>query len=175
MKRLPTLTPRQRRALLALEWVLLLGIVGYSFWKWQTPKNVTEEEKERREWLNKPAKPFVYAEKEEPVESFPFDPNVADSTTLLRLGLSKWQVRSIYRYRAKHGRYSKPEDFMNVPHLTNEQWERLRPYIRISTEFRIFAFSISAVRSGSKICAFSGSIRKTPETTSPSSAGRFFG
>ena len=45
MKRLPTLTPRQRRAFLALEWLLLLGIVGYSIWKWQTPKDVTEEEK----------------------------------------------------------------------------------------------------------------------------------
>ncbi len=143
MKRLPTLTPRQRRALLALEWVLLLGIVGYSIWKWQTPKDVTEEEEERREWLSKPAKPFVYAEKEEAVESFPFDPNVADSTTLLRLGLSKWQVRSIYRYRAKHGRYSKPEDFMNVPHLTNEQWERLRPYIRISTEYQYVESAVS--------------------------------
>ena len=136
MKRLPTLTPRQRRAFLALEWLLLLGIVGYSIWKWQTPKDVTEEEEERREWLSKPAKPFVYAEKEEAVESFPFDPNTADSTTLLRLGLSPWQVRSIYRYRAKHGRYHKVEDFMRLPGLTNEQWERLKPYVRIAPQFR---------------------------------------
>lgn len=29
------------------------------------------------------------------VETFPFDPNTADSTQLLRLGLQPWQVRNI--------------------------------------------------------------------------------
>ena len=73
---------------------------------------------------------------EQPFETFPFDPNTADSTTLLRLGLSPWQVRSVYRYRAKHGRYHNPEDFMRLPGMTTEQWERLKPYIRIAKEFQ---------------------------------------
>ena len=36
-------------------------------------------------------------------ELFPFDPNTADSTQLLRLGLAPWQVRNIYKYRAAGG------------------------------------------------------------------------
>ena len=42
------------------------------------------------------------------VETFFFDPNTADSTMLLRLGLSPWQVRNIYKYRARGGRYHRP-------------------------------------------------------------------
>ena len=47
-------------------------------------------------------KPTPYYKTEERVaELFPFDPNTADSTTFLRLGLQLWQVRNIYKYRAK--------------------------------------------------------------------------
>lgn len=136
MRRLPTLTKAQRRALLLLEWILLLGIVAIAVWKARTPQSPSQKVVERRAWSAAPAKPFTYAEPERKVETFPFDPNTADSTALLRLGLSPWQVRSIYRYRARLGRYHTPEDFMNVPHLTNEQWQRLRPYIRIEERFR---------------------------------------
>ena len=38
-------------------------------------------------------------------ELFAFDPNTADSTQLLRLGLTPWQVRNIYKYRAAGGIY----------------------------------------------------------------------
>lgn len=79
---------------------------------------------------------YTYAVEETPVETFPFDPNTADSTTLLRLGLSPRQVRAIYRYRARLGRYHTPEDFQYLPGLTVEQWERLKDYIRIAPEFR---------------------------------------
>ena len=70
------------------------------------------------------------------METFPFDPNTADSTVLLRLGLAPWQVRAIYRYRAKHGRYHTPEDFKRLPGMTGELWERLGPCVRIAERFR---------------------------------------
>ena len=35
-------------------------------------------------------------------ELFPFDPNTADSTQLLKLGLQSWQVRSIYKIGRAH-------------------------------------------------------------------------
>ena len=143
MKRLPTLTSSQRRALLVIEWVLLIGIICLSVWKWQSPKAPTKVVEKKQEQTNSSEKQITYAVEEVPIETFPFDPNTADSTTLLRLGLSPWQVRSIYRYRAKHGRYHKTEDFMKLPGLTNEQWERLRPYIRIATEFQYVAPAVS--------------------------------
>ena len=133
MKRLPFFTSSQRRALRVLEGVLMLGIIGLSVHSWMRPKTETEETVKSRALSKNSAERITYAVEEEPVETFPFDPNTADSTTLLRLGLSPW---SIYRYRAKHGRYHKPDDSKRLPGLTNEQWERLMPQIRIATEFQ---------------------------------------
>ena len=71
-----------------------------------------------------------------PHELFPFDPNTADSTQLLRLGLQPWQVRSIYRYRAKGGIFREPSDFARLYGLTKKQYEILAPYIIIGEDYR---------------------------------------
>lgn len=71
-------------------------------------------------------------------ETFPFDPNTADSTTLLRLGLSPWQVRSVYRYRAKGGRYHRKEDFKRVPGMIPEVWERLAKVMTIGEAYQYY-------------------------------------
>lgn len=136
MKRLPFFTPSQRRALLVVEWLLLLAIIGLSVWRWQSADSGSEKRKAMSRKSDYVVRDITYATAEDSVEVFPFDPNTADSTTLLRLGLSPWQVRSIYRYRAKRGRYSRVEEFKNVPNLTVEQWVRLEPYIRIAPRFR---------------------------------------
>ena len=68
-------------------------------------------------------------------ELFPFDPNTADSTELLRLGLKPWQIKNIYRYRAKGGVYSRPSDFARLYGLTVKQYRTLEPYIRISPDY----------------------------------------
>ena len=72
------------------------------------------------------------------VETFAFDPNTADSCTLLRLGLPSWQVKSILKYRAKGGRYHRAEDFKRVPGMTPEVYERLAPFITIGRAFRYY-------------------------------------
>ena len=69
-------------------------------------------------------------------ELFPFDPNTADSTQLLRLGLAPWQVRNIYKYRAAGGIYRQPRDFARLYGLTAGQYRRLEPYIRLSDDYR---------------------------------------
>ena len=69
------------------------------------------------------------------VERFVFDPNTADSTQLLRLGLQPWQVKNIYRYRAAGGIYRKPLDFAKLYGLTVKQYRELEPYIRISSDY----------------------------------------
>lgn len=69
-------------------------------------------------------------------ELFPFDPNTADSTQLLRLGLQPWQVRSIYKYRAKGGIYRQPSDFARLYGLTRKQYMEMEPYIHISDDYR---------------------------------------
>lgn len=80
-----------------------------------------------------------------------FDPNTADSTLLLSLGLQPWQVRSIYRYRAKGGIYRQPSDFARLYGLTVKQYKELLPYIHISDEYEPAAEvygRTDAVRSG---------------------------
>ena len=68
-------------------------------------------------------------------ERFVFDPNTADSTQLLRLGLKPWQVRNIYKYRAAGGIYRRPLDFAKLYGLTVKQYRELEPYIRISSDY----------------------------------------
>lgn len=69
-------------------------------------------------------------------ELFTFDPNTADSTDFLKLGLQPWQIRSIYRYRAKGGIYRTATDFAKLYGLTKKQYEVLAPYIHIADDYR---------------------------------------
>ena len=66
---------------------------------------------------------------------FDFDPNTADSTQLLALGLRPWQVRNIYKYRAKGGVYRQPNDFARLYGLTRKDFLRLLPHIKISSDY----------------------------------------
>jgi len=80
-------------------------------------------------------KQFYYAQSKHEPERFAFDPNTADSTQLLRLGLQPWQVRNIYKYRAAGGIYRKKEDFARLYGLTVKQYRELEPYIVISADY----------------------------------------
>lgn len=77
-----------------------------------------------------------YAVPENRVETFPFDPNTADSTTLLRLGFQPFMVRNIYKYRARGGRYHTPEEVSRVYGMTHELWDRIYPYIQIAEKYK---------------------------------------
>lgn len=66
---------------------------------------------------------------------FDFDPNTADSSQLLALGLHPWQVRNIYKYRAKGGVYRHPNDFARLYGLTRKDFLRLLPHIKISSDY----------------------------------------
>lgn len=79
---------------------------------------------------------YQYDQGKPAVRLFPFDPNTADSTQLLALGLQPWQVRNIYKYRSKGGIYRKPADFARLYGLTVKQYKQLEPYIRISDDYR---------------------------------------
>lgn len=62
-----------------------------------------------------------------------FDPNTADSSTLVHLGLKTWQVSNMLKYRAKNGRYRKAEDLKKVYGMTDSMYQSLLPYIQIDT------------------------------------------
>lgn len=62
----------------------------------------------------------------------PFDPNTADSSVLVHLGLRPWMARSVVHYREKGGKYRKPEDFRNAYGMTDSLFLQIAPYIVIA-------------------------------------------
>lgn len=120
-----------RRVLIAALIVGFLALTGIFFLG--HPKE-TEDPRESR-YSRSPSKPYAVSGARQ-AETFPFDPNTADSTELLRLGLQPWQVRNIYKYRARGGVYRKKEDFARLYGLTVKDYRRLEPYIRISSDYQ---------------------------------------
>ena len=99
---------------------------------------------QRQNYRNYPPRQYYYNAEGIRHELFPFDPNTADSTQLLRLGLKPWQVRNIYKYRARGGVYRQPKDFARLYGLSVDDYRRLEPYIRIEGDFRPAAEVIAA-------------------------------
>ena len=127
---------RDRQAIVALTLTVLAGcgflwVLG-EYGEKQESKEVVEKKgyKDKAQY---------YASEQSSEELFCFDPNTADSTALLKLGLRPWQVRNIYKYRAHGGIYRKPEDFARLYGLSAHQYKRLLPYIRIAKEYRMTA------------------------------------
>lgn len=60
-----------------------------------------------------------------------FDPNTADSVTLVHLGFKPWQAKNLLKYRAKGGRYKVPEDLKKLYGMTDSMYQVLQPYICI--------------------------------------------
>ena len=94
------------------------------------------ERKEGSQERRKGERPIDEGGEERQTALFDFDPNTADSTALLKLGLERWQVRNIYRYRRAGGIYRRPEDFARLYGLTVGQYRRLEPHIRIGRDYR---------------------------------------
>ena len=65
---------------------------------------------------------------------FAFNPNEADSATLVRLGFAPWMARNLLKYRAKGGRFRRTEDLRKLYGMTEALYTRLAPYVTIPTE-----------------------------------------
>lgn len=63
-----------------------------------------------------------------------FDPNTADSSTLVHLGLKPWQAKNMLKYRAKGGKYRKAEDLKKLYGMTDSMYQALTPYIYIARD-----------------------------------------
>ncbi|MEG1685189.1 MAG: helix-hairpin-helix domain-containing protein [Bacteroides sp.] len=137
---------KTERASIVVMLILIAVAVGGAllYPLWVTPpeaeKEQSEEEykafiasvhqQERKEW-----KKFPRYKKQTVVLS-PFDPNTADSVTLVRLGLRPYIARNILRYRAKGGKFRTPKAFAKVYGITPEQFLTLLPFINIGEQFR---------------------------------------
>ena len=120
---------------LALALVMLIGNSHEPTPTMQDKDSVRTEKGVSKEPVND-KEPLYYKMDGTVHELFPFDPNTADRTELLRLGLNAWQISGICRYRSKGGIYRTPRDFAQLYGLTKKQYEILEPYIRISDDYK---------------------------------------
>lgn len=65
-------------------------------------------------------------------EFFYFDPNTISRDSLLLLGLPARTANTIIKYREKVGRFYRPEDLRKLYTLSEEDYERLAPYVRMA-------------------------------------------
>lgn len=128
--------------ILTIILAIIAGFTGYyiadnqrserlSLEEQQMYKDIQAEVERRKQQMYKEAPYYYQASEESRSELFYFDPNTADSTQFLRLGLRPYIVRNIYKYRAKGGVFRKPDDFAKLYGLDPAVFERLKPYIKI--------------------------------------------
>ena len=66
-------------------------------------------------------------------ELFYFDPNTISGSEWKRLGLRDKTIKTIENYRIKGGRFYKPEDLQRIYGLQDDEYERLKLYIKIES------------------------------------------
>lgn len=66
-----------------------------------------------------------------------FDPNMVDSLTLVGFGLRSGQVKALLNYRRAGGKFRTPESISKLYGWSNEDVERLLPYVYIGEEFKV--------------------------------------
>lgn len=106
--------------------ILIVIMVGVNIAAYYWPRQEAIVEEENMESL-------LPKERENTTRLFFFDPNTADSLTLIELGFRPWQIKNMMKYRAKGGRYRKPNDLSKLYGLSDSAFAALRPYIRIDS------------------------------------------
>ena len=66
-------------------------------------------------------------------ELFYFDPNTITASEWRILGLRDKTIKTIENYRSKGGRFYKPEDLQRIYGLHDDEYKRLKPYIKIES------------------------------------------
>ena len=72
----------------------------------------------------------------------PFDPNTADSTLLVTVGLKPWMARNLIRYRNAGKVFRCPEDLQRLYGMNDSLYSTLLPFIQIDTAMFASSFGI---------------------------------
>ena len=110
------------------------------------PKKIEElmakiEIKERSEhprehennFSDKYAKENAFKEEARVITLFTFDPNLANTDDLQKLGIAPWLAERIVNYRNKGGKFRNKEDLKKIYNFPIALYEKLAPYIVLST------------------------------------------
>lgn len=143
-------TRSERRAILCLLGVTVLFLAVCLTLRWQEtaglPPETTQEvavdsflTEVRKQELSRSRRTVTYRRpKKERVEIVlqPFDPNVADSVLLCRVGFPSFMARNLIRYRSKGGVFRTPESLKRIYGMTDSLYQTLEPYITIGPDFQ---------------------------------------
>jgi len=136
----------ERRGIIVLAALILCvfsGTLFYSVWNTKKEIPVSPERQQRYEEFqsaviqgkdNKSVNDFIPSDpgkNEVKPELFSFNPNEIDSLQLVRLGLERFVISNLLKYRQKGGVFRKPEDVKRIYGLSTEEFNRLLPYIYI--------------------------------------------
>ena len=69
-----------------------------------------------------------------PATLLAFDPNTADSATLVRVGLPPWIAQRIVKYRRKGGVFRVKADVKKIYGLSDADYRRLYPYLQLPVQ-----------------------------------------
>jgi DNA uptake protein ComE-like DNA-binding protein len=138
------LNKNERCGLLLLAIIIVLIVVGRNVLsEWADTAPAVELSEERMAEVRRfdslvelRSADTLAAAAEVEVALFSFDPNTADSATLLRLGLPRWMVNNALKYRRAGGSWRKAADFRKLYGMTDDLFQRLLPYINIEQQQR---------------------------------------
>lgn len=136
------LTRIERIAYAGLVAILLILVLVWQlmpYWVHPLKENAAENERMALAFNNyrkihlAPAEPDLEANPSIPTGLFAFDPNTLDSIGFLKLGLSVRATKGLMNWR-RHGKvFYKKEDLKPLYNLTAENYERIAPYIAITS------------------------------------------
>lgn len=156
------LSRSQARGFMALAVIMIIcwfGPLTYDRFFNQTPKTISQSDTRTADSLLailetiQPEKPVYgksnyksYAAKEvdnpeRPLSLFYFNPNLASAEQFQELGMPKFIVERIIKYRTKGGQFRKKEDLQKIYGLQPALYERLEPYINIPDKQAIASIS----------------------------------
>lgn len=75
----------------------------------------------------------------------PFDPNTADSTLLVTVGLKPWMARNLIRYRNAGKVFRRSEDLQRLYGMNDSLYSTLLPFIQIDTAIFASSFGIGSI------------------------------
>ena len=129
----------ERDGALGLIIIGLLALIGPEIYRWAKPKPSTDfagfeaDVEKFRQAMHSSSNgiPDHGTASAIAAELFFFNPNTASLEDFVRLGLTERTAKSICNYRDKGGQFRKPEDFKKIYTLSDADYERLLPYIRM--------------------------------------------
>ena len=132
------LSKSEKRGLLLLLFLLLCVSGGMLYVEMSgrvgQVAEISAEDAEALEAFAQTTKECLEKRREAPLTSVqlvPFNPNTADSSLLISVGLKPWQVKNMMAYRRAGGRWKDADDFKRLYGLTEAEFQRLHPYIQI--------------------------------------------